>query len=107
MEKDGRDDMEERKEAEASGEYRRMREEFVSLIHSFFAQAALVAAGAPLQTLPNPETIEPLLKANAPLSESSTMSKLDLAEDLMRSLRTNVNDELALRVFCLNVALKA
>ena len=92
--------------AEQSARYRDMREQFISMIHAWFAQASLLADGSPKELLPNPEIMEPLLREQPAIQPRFAASRLALAEGLASSLRTNVNDELALRAFCLNVALK-
>ncbi len=106
LEEPARKLLERRADAEATAEYRRMREQFISMIHTWFAQVELIAEGAPKESLPNPEIMEPFMKEGAAIAQREAGKSLAMAEDLMSSLRTNVNDDLALRAFCLNVALK-
>ncbi len=106
LEEPARKLLERRAAGETSSEYRRMREQFISMIHAWFAQTALLAEGAPRETLPNPEIMAPLFEAGPAIDAKAAHGRLNMAEELLRSLRTNVNDELALRAFCLNVALK-
>jgi DNA polymerase-3 subunit delta' len=106
LEEPARKLLDRRADAEATAEYRRMREQFISMLHAWFAQVVLVAEGAPKETLPNPEIMEPFLKEIPKLDGRDAAKRLSMAEELMGSLRTNVNDELALRAFCLNIALK-
>ena len=95
--------IERRVEGEAGSEYRRSREQFISLIHTWFAQVELLAAGVDKSLFPNPEILpdEALVKAN--VSEERALHMLASAEELLAAMRTNVNDELALRTFCLSV----
>lgn len=106
LEEPARKLLDRRADAEATAEYRRMREQFISMIHTWFAQVALLAEDAPEASLPNPELMEPFLREKPKVDPHEAGKRLALAEDLMGSLRTNVNDDLALRAFCLNVALK-
>lgn len=99
--------LEKRIDGESGCEYRRMREQFISLIHSWFAQVALLTSGMDKATLPNPEIMEPLLKEKTlKITEQTAYRDLARAEKLINAMRTNVNDELAIRALCLNVALK-
>ena len=98
--------LEKRIEGETSSEYRRYREQFVSMIHAWFAQRALLASGLESVQLPNPEILdtETLGEKN---SEEKAYKALTFAEDLLKAMQTNVNDELAIRTFCLKVTSKA
>ena len=107
LEEPARKLLDRRADAEATAEYRRMREQFISMIHTWFAQVALLSEGATQESLPNPEMMEPFLREKPVMAPRDADKRLGLAEDLMSSLRTNVNDDLALRAFCLNVALKS
>ncbi|HCG26750.1 MAG TPA: hypothetical protein DE060_10200 [Lentisphaeria bacterium] len=98
--------IEKRIEGETSSEYRRYREQFISMIHTWFAQLALLASGLGAEMLPNPEILDPASLQNKP-EEEKAYKALSFAEDLLKAMRTNVNDELALRTFCLKVTSKA
>lgn len=101
--------LERRVAGEEGCEYRRLREQFVSLLHSWFAQTALMAGGMPKEVLPNPEVLSPVFQADPmPVMEEQDLFRMmNLAEKLLSALRTNVSDELAIRTFCLNVAMKS
>ena len=98
--------LEKRIEGETGSEYRRYREQFMSMIHAWFAQRAILASGLESSLLPNPEILD-----GAATTENTTEEKaykaLAFAEDLLKAMRTNVNDELAIRTFCLKVTSKA
>lgn len=98
--------IEKRIDGETSSEYRRSREQFISMIHTWFAQAALLASGMDRSLLPNPEILDEESLRNPP-SEEHAYKALAFAEDLLAAMRTNVNDELAIRTFCLKVASKS
>ncbi len=95
-----------RMEGEAGCEYRRLREEFLSVLHTWFAQIDFLANGIAPNELPNPEVVRPYLES-VPRPELNPMESarlLDEAEALLRVLRSNVNDSLAVRSFALNAA---
>ncbi len=98
--------LEKRIAGEVSCEYRRLREHFISYVHAWFAQLAILASGPGKELLPNPEVMEVWFnkEENAKIRPREVFHMLTEAEELVRSLRTNVNDELALRAFMLNAA---
>ena len=98
--------LEKRIAGEVSCEYRRLREHFISYVHAWFAQLAILASGPGKELLPNPEVMEVWFykEENAKIRPRDVFHMLTEAEELVRSLRTNVNDELALRAFMLNAA---
>ncbi|MBE6356870.1 MAG: hypothetical protein E7058_07120 [Lentisphaerae bacterium] len=88
----------------ASGAYIRDRRNFVALITTFCSQLYLLANGADFSALPNPEIFEHLpLPVNIDIKRASALLKH--AEDLEYTLLFNVNDELALRTFAINIAM--
>ncbi len=95
--------LERRIAGETSCEYRRLREQFISYIHSWFAQLAILSAGIDPSLLPNPEVIKPWLDAEdkPKLRERDAFKILNDVEELAGVLRTNVNDELAIRAFAM------
>ena len=99
--------IEKRMDGETGCEYIRLREEFLSILHTWFAQIALVSEGTPVELLSNPEVVRVWLDADPrpmlPPDEAARM--LYEAENLVRVLNTNVNDELAVRAFALSVAI--
>lgn len=98
--------LERRLEGAAGSRYRRSREQFMSLLHSWCALLALRSCNIPLEILPNRELGETMGDLPEKIGEKRAFKILDQAETLLFSLRANVNDELALRTFCLNAALK-
>lgn len=100
--------LERRRDAEKSCEYRRLREQFISILHTFFAQLALLSAGMDKKLLPNPEVMKPFFDANPPpaIGEREAMRMLSLAEEITNDLRTNINDALAVRAFVFSIAIR-
>lgn len=98
--------IETRMEGETGCEYRRLREEFLSIIHTWFAQLVLLAS-AQDAVLPNPEIMSLWLEASPrpSIAPREAVRMLSEAEYLLRVLNTNVNDELAVRSFALSVAI--
>lgn len=107
LESSAKKTLEKRMLGEIGCEYLRLREEFLSMIHSWFAQV-LFLVGADAESLPNPEIMEPWLDADPRpvLPEREAVRMLGEAEYLLRVLNTNVNDELAVRSFALSVAVR-
>lgn len=95
--------IEKRIDGEAGSEYRRNREQFISLIHTWFAQLVLLAEGMDLSIMPNPEVMPDPEKVRKLVTVDRAHRMLESAESLLGALRTNVNDELALRTFCLAI----
>ena len=75
-------------------------------MHAFFAQLALLSGGMKQEILPNPEIMEAYFQSPTEVKEREALRMLTLAEKLTDTLRTNVNDALALRTFALSVAIK-
>lgn len=98
--------LEKRLEGAAGSRYRRSREQFMSLIHSWCALLALRSCKIPLEILPNRELGESMGDLPEKIGEKRAFKILDHAENLLSFLQVNVNDELALRTFCLNAAVK-
>ncbi len=103
LESAGKNLLEKRVDADQNGEYRRMRAELVSAIHAFFAELEMRKSGISRSMLPNPELLpeDPGLEKIDPALAARL---LDFAEDLVRAMRTNADDELAIRSFCLKAA---
>ena len=97
--------MEKRLENLSSGAYMQQRRKFLTLIGTFCQQVFMLSNGIPPAELPNPE-----LFAGMKLPETISPQKgekiLQESDDLLNTLRFNVNDELALRTFALNIALE-
>ena len=97
--------IEKRIDGEAGSEYRRNREQFISMIQTWFAQVVLLAEQLPLEVMSNPEILPDAAKVHSLLSPERARRMLDAAESLLAALQTNVNDELAIRTFCLSINL--
>ena len=107
LESAGKKLLEKRLEGATGSRYRRSREQFMSLIHTWCALLALRASGIPPEALPNREIAENMGDLPEKVGEKRAFKILDHAGVLLSSLRVNVNDELALRAFCLNASLKS
>ncbi len=100
--------IEKRMEGEIGSEYRRLREQYSSLIHAWFAQIAMLSAKVDVTLLPNPELIQIFLdtQPRPVIREREAFRMLQEAENLVQMLKTNVNDELAIRSFVLTIAIR-
>ena len=109
LESAGKTLLEKRIRGEESCEYKRMRDLFLSMIHAFFAQTALLASGIPMNRLPNPELFPTAFDPDAArvFGEERIYRCLSYAEDLLRAMRTNADDQMAIRSFCLKTAFKS
>ena len=96
--------LETRKKDAASGAFMRERRSFIAAISTFCSQLFLLAHGVAYADLPNPELFDHL-EIPADLSPNRAQKILKEAEDLEYTLRFNVNTDLALRTFALNVAM--
>ena len=90
----------ERAEGAVASEYLRLRQVFLSLIHTWFAQAYTLACGADISQLPNPELYTHIDVKKFHLDEEQALKNLRKAESLIANLNWNVNEELAIREFC-------
>lgn len=106
LEPSGRKRIEEQFQAAAAAEYLRLRGYFLAALHTWFAQLYQLSCGADPASLANPEFFEKDIPQPLP-EEDSCRLMLQYADDLLFNLRFNVDEELAVRVFCLNVALKS
>ena len=91
-------------EAAASGEYIRERNYLISALHTWFAQTYLLSCGAKPEDVANPEIFENL-EIPQKINEEDAYKALQAVDKLLYELRFNVNEELALRSFCLNVTI--
>jgi len=91
-------------EAAVSGEYIRERNYFISAMHTWFAQTYLLSCGTNIEKLANPEIFENL-EIPPQINEEEAYNALQAVDKLLFELRFNVNEELALRSFCLNVTI--
>lgn len=99
--------LEKRMEGEIGSRYRRSREQYLSLIHSWCALLSLHTSGIPEELLPNRELVPGIRSLAGKVTPERGEKILDYAMELLGAMRTNVNDELALRTFCLKVAMKS
>lgn len=88
----------------AVGEYMRQRSVFVSAVATFCHQVFLLSRRVPLEQLPNPELFVMPPPPEIPESEGDRI--LQEAEELQRTLRFNVSEELAWRTFAVNLAVR-
>lgn len=96
--------LEKQRDAEMSGAYMRLRAAYLSAIHTFAGEVFLLASGADGSSLPNPEL--PVFPPDgAGVDADRARRMLDCADELIFTLRFNVNEELALRDFALRTAL--
>lgn len=89
----------------ASGEYIRRRRRFVGLITSFCSQIFMLSRGVKMEELPNQSCFDHL-PIPLEISEARGSAILKEAEELEYTLKFNVNDELALRTFAVNLAMR-
>lgn len=93
-----------RKNDAANGAYIRDRRSFISAITTFASQIFLLANGADLTILPNPEIFDHLA-VPVSIDKERAARILKEAEELEYTLHFNVSDELALRTFAINTAM--
>ena len=91
-------------EAAASGEYIRERNYLISALHTWFAQTYLLSCGTKIEDVANPEIFENL-EIPQQINEEEAYKALQSVDKLLYEMRFNVNEELALRSFCLNVTI--
>ena len=91
-------------EAAVAGEYIRERNYFMSAIHTWFAQTYLLSCGTEMDKIANPEIFQNL-EIPTQINEEEAYKALQAVDKLLYELRFNVNEELALRSFCLNVTI--
>lgn len=108
LESAGKNLIEKRIKGAVSSEYRRTRDLFLSMIHAYFAQISFLLSGMPAEYLPNPELLSEPFKTDdlKKVDEKRIQRCLGYAEDLLRAMRTNADDQLAIRAFCLKTVLK-
>lgn len=105
LEAPARKRIEEQYSAASVAEYLRLRGFFLGAIHTWFAMLFQLSCGADAEHLANQEFFEETgVPENLDVKRAS--KTLKFAEDLIFNLRFNVNENLAIRTFCLNVALK-
>lgn len=101
--------VEERHAARVVAEYVRRRRLIEDGIQAWFLQQRLAAAGLRPELLPHPELLAdlpPESRVAPPPAPEEADENLRFVADLIRSLRANVNEPLALDAFCLSVTEK-
>ena len=88
----------------ASGEYMRKRRSFTAFISTFCSLVFMLSQGVDRNALPNRELLDRLALPHTIAPERGE-AILKEAEDLEYTLNYNVNDELALRTFAVNIAM--
>ncbi len=102
--------LEEERKTRVEAEYVRLRSVLLDAVETWFQQLSAVVAGAPISELPHPEIIE---NAGVPVGELTAIpweqaeKCCRLVAELLRDLRSNVHEGLALQAFCLSVCEKA
>ncbi len=91
-------------EAAIAGEYISERNYFCGAIYTWFAQVYQLSQGSPHASLANPDVFEHCILPEK-IDTLRAERALHAAEKLLYDLRFNVNEALALRSFCLGVAL--
>ena len=89
----------------ASGEYIRNRRRFTGLINTFCSQIFMLSRGVKREDLPCASVFDHL-PIPLEIPEERGNAVLKEAEELEYTLRFNVNDELALRTFAVNLAMR-
>ena len=89
----------------ASGEYIRNRRRFTGLINTFCSQIFMLSRGVKREDLPCANVFDHL-PIPLEITEERGNAILKEAEELEYTLRFNVNDELALRTFAVNLAMR-
>ncbi len=95
--------LEERRSNAASGNYMQIRQEYLSGIHSFFAQLYMLTSGVAFDDLPDNGIFAG--REIPPVSAEKSARLLQEADTLLYTLLFNVNETLALRTFAISVAL--
>lgn len=97
--------LEKQRDAEASGAYMRLRKAFLSGIQAYAGEVFLLAMGASPESLPNPEL--PVFPPEGAAVDAARAERMQqAAEELLFTLRFNVNEELAMRDFAMKTVLE-
>ena len=106
LEAAGRKRLEKRVEAEEGAEYLKSRTYFLSALHCWFSQVYLLSSGASVGELPNPELFDGL-ELPKEIGAEKALNDLAAAEKFLYELNFSVDQSLAVRSFCLNIACRA
>jgi len=107
LEPPARKRIEEQFQAVGAAEYLRLRHYFLAAIHTWFAQLFQLACGADPAHLSNPEFFQDSGIPDPLPDEETARMMLQHTDDLLFNLIFNVDEDLAIRTFCLNIALKS
>ncbi len=89
-------------EAAIRAEYLKLRSVFISGIHTWFSLAVQVKEDIDPKYVSNYEIIEKYVNDLQKIDIKITLKALSKVEDLLQSLKTNVNENLVFREFCLS-----
>ena len=96
--------LEKQRDAESSGAYMRLRAAYLSAIQAYAGEVFLLSMGVARENLPNPEL--PVFPPQGGQPDADRAGRMQrYAEELLFTLRFNVNEELALRDFALRTAM--
>jgi len=96
--------LEEKSKASIQAAYLTKRKQFLSAIHTWFAQVYQVSCGVPQESMANAGIFSSTPPFPEVLNEKLNYKDLEKSEELLQNLNFNVNEELALRDFCLAIA---
>lgn len=105
LESAGQKLIQKRFEAAVESEYIGMRDSFLSMIHAWFAHIYMISQGIPLDNMPNPEIVADFKIKPEGIDQKKAYRALRLSENLLQTLQWNVNGDLAMREFSMNVVL--
>lgn len=109
MEPELRKRLEEEFQAAVTAEYLARRTMIISALHTWFAQEFMRATGIGNDMVPNPEFYDavPSEFRDRPVAARAAHRSLELTEELIASLRFNVDEQLAIQDYCLKVCEKS
>lgn len=96
--------LEEKSKAAVQAVYLTKRKQFLSAIHTWFAQIYQLSCGVQISHIANATIFDNVEELPKQLDEKLAFKDLEKAEELLSNLNFNVNEELALRNFCIEVA---
>ncbi len=95
-----------RYDAAVVAEYRLLREHFLSAVHSWFAQVFQLTSGIDFSFLANPEIVQNYLDSEFKLMHNDANRMLGQVERFIKNLKWNINEQLAVQEFCINLVVK-
>jgi hypothetical protein len=94
----------EKRDDAAEGEYRKLRNLFLSAVHTWFAQLHMLTAGAAPEHIANMEIMSAVRDRIASADPEKARRAAEKAAALVSVLRWNVSEDLAFGNFCLEIA---